>query len=132
MTEQRIQPPWKHAGMKRMIRAKLGPGGTLDRDKFSRALLAYRNTPTEIPADRQPRCTYDFIHVHAGKYQPRTEWLLTQDDPKRALRRRHLIKGEELTQKTHTLTPLTVGTVISIQNQRGSHAKRWDKSSRGA
>ena len=31
--------------MKRMIRAKLGPGGTLDRDKFSRVLLAYRNTP---------------------------------------------------------------------------------------
>ena len=34
-----------------------------------------------------------------------------------------------MTLKTHhALTPLTVGTEVSIQNQRGSHCKRWDNS----
>ena len=67
----------------------------------------------------------DFILVPIGKYQPRQEWLLTQDEGERALRRRHLVKGEELTLKTQVLTPLTV---VSIQNQRGPHSMCWDNS----
>ena len=69
---------------------------------------------------------YIIYQVHL--YQPRREWLLTKDDRERAHRRRPLIKGEELTQKTHTLTPLTAGIVVSIQNQRGCHGKCWDNS----
>ena len=29
---------------------------------------------------------------------------------------------------THTLTPLALGTVVSIQNQRGPHKEKWDHS----
>ena len=104
--------------MKRMIRDNLGPGGTLDNDRFSRALLAYRNTP-DRDTNRSPakvlfgRQIRDFIPSPIGKYQPRQEWLL---------------KGEELTLKTKVLPPLAVGTVVSIHNQRGSHSMRWDNS----
>ena len=99
---------------------------------FSRALLAYRNTPDQDTGRSPAQVLFrqqmrDFIPVHA-EYQPRQEWFFTQDDGERTLRRRHLIKGEELTQKTHALTPLTVGTVVSIQNQRGFHGKRWNNS----
>ena len=44
------------------------------------------------------------------------------------VRRGHLLQGDELTVKTHALTPLSVQTVVSIHNQRGSHAKRWDNT----
>ena len=80
---------------KRMIQATLGPGGTLDNNKFSRAMLAYRNTPDQDTNRSQAQVLFgrhvrDFIPVHASKYQQRQDWLLTQDDRKRALRRRHL------------------------------------------
>ena len=100
-----------------MVRDKKGLGGTLDNDMFSRALLAYSNTPdrdtNRLPAQvhfgRQVR---DFIPIYNGKYQPRRDWLMIQDEPERALRRRHLLKGEELTFGTQVLTPLAFGTVV--------------------
>ena len=42
--------------------------------------------------------------------------------------RRNLLKGEELTLGTQVLTPLVLGTIVSIQNQRGPHSKLWDNS----
>ena len=76
-----------------MVRDNLGPGDILDNDKFSRALLANRNTPDRDTNKAQVlfrRQEKDFIPIHVGKYQPRPykEWLLTQDKRERALRKR--------------------------------------------
>ena len=38
--------------MKRLIRNNLGPGGSLDTDRFSQAIMEYRNTP-----DRDMGCS---------------------------------------------------------------------------
>ena len=119
--------------MKRMLRDNIGAGGTLDRTSFSQALLTYRNTPdrdtgrspAQVVFGRQLR---DFIPVVRGNYVPRKEWLLTQSDREVALARRHEVKQEELSRATKTLVPLEVGTVVRLQNQRGPHKQRWDRS----
>ena len=70
----------------------------------------------------------DFIPVVRGNYVPRKEWLLTQSDREVALARRHEVKQDELSRATKTLVPLEVGTVVRLQNQRGPHKQRWDRS----
>ena len=58
----------------------------------------------------------------------RKEWVLTQDAREKALAKRHLVRGKELTEKTRVLSPLVVGQVVQVQNQRGQHANKWDLS----
>ena len=38
------------------------------------------------------------------------------------------MKGEELSRGVKVQTPLALGTVVRIQNQRGPHKLKWDKS----
>ena len=66
--------------------------------------------------------------VAKGGYKPHREWLLLQEEHEKALSRRHLALGEEWSHAMHALVPLTVGTVVSVQNQMGSNKTKWDKS----
>jgi hypothetical protein len=121
--------------MKRLIKDNLGPGGTLCNDKFAKALMEYRNTP-----DRDSGCSpeqvvfgrpiRDAIPMVGGSYSPRPEWILTAEAREKALAKRHLLKGTELQEHTKVLDPLVVGDVVMVQNQRGVHARKWDKSGR--
>lgn len=117
--------------MKRLIRDNLGPGGSLDNTAFSRALLTYRNT-TDPDTGRSlaqvifGRSIRDFIPVGYGNYKPRKEWLLTQQEREKALAKRHLATKEALTKGTKTQIPLTPGTMVTIQNQRGPRQNKWD------
>ena len=63
-----------------------------------------------------------------GKYEPRSEWLLSQDQREKALARRHRDKDAELAKGTRDHLPLEPGTVVLVQNQVGRSANRWDKS----
>ena len=70
--------------MKRLIRNNLGPGGSLDTDRFSQAIMEYRNTP-----DRDTGCSpaqvvfsrtiRDFIPMVSGSNAPSSEWILTKE-----------------------------------------------------
>ena len=119
--------------LKRMIRENLTRQGTLDSDKFAAAMMTYRNTPcrdtklspAQIIFGHQLR---DFIPVKPGQFKPRQEWILTCEAREKALSRRHLVKQEVLTEHTKTLPPLKVGDVVSIQNQKGNHPLKWDRS----
>ena len=85
--------------MKRLIQDNLGPGGTLDNDRFSRALFNYRNmldrdtgwSPTHVVFSQVLK---DFMPVRKGGYKPRQEWLLLQEEREKALVKRHLASGE--------------------------------------
>ena len=70
--------------MKQLIRNNLGPGGSLDNDQFSQAIMEYRNT-----LDRHTGCSpaqvvfgqviRDFIPMVEGLYAPHPEWILTRE-----------------------------------------------------
>ncbi len=76
--------------LKRMLRDNMGTGGSVDSIRFARALLEYRNTP-DRDTGRSPaqvifgRQVRDFVPVQPGKYCPRKEWLLTQEQRETAL-----------------------------------------------
>ena len=106
---------------KRMLRENITPGGSLDTNKFLRALLTHRNTP-DRDTGRSPaqvifgRPIKDFFPVHPNQFQPRAEWLLTAEQRETALAQRHARQGQLLTEHTKVLTPLKVGDTVLVQN----------------
>ena len=91
---------------KRILRENTDASGSLDNDKFARALMNYRNTPckdlnlspAQIIFGRKLR---DHLPILPGNFRPQHEWILSQS--------------------------LEVGDIVSVQNQAGPRAKRWDK-----
>ena len=65
----------------RLVMDILGPTGSVDIDKFARALLVHRNTP-KSDTDSLPaqiifgRGLRDHLPTIVGRYQPRLEWRL--------------------------------------------------------
>ena len=118
---------------KRLIRDNVDKSGSLDNDKFGRALLNYRNTPcrdlklspAQIVYGRKIR---DHLPIKPGQYKPKQEWLLTQEKREQVLSRRYEVMGERLKFGTKVLSKLTVGNLVSVQNQVGPRAKKWDKT----
>jgi hypothetical protein len=121
--------------VKRMMRENTGPTGTLNTDSFSKALMLHRNTPdrdsgqspAEVIFGRQIKDSIPVLHT---KYEPQYEWQLTSKQRELAFAKRHLLKKIELSEHTKRLPPLTIGNVVSIQNQSGpsQSCKKWDRS----
>ena len=113
-----------------MIRENTGAGGTLDTDKFLWALLMLRNTPdresglspAEVIFGRKLR---DCLPISPGKLELRREWKETLLNREKAMARRHLRRGQELSEHTRKLASLVVGQPVSIQNQTGNQPKKW-------
>ena len=118
---------------KRILRDNLSTKGSLDTDKFARALMQYRNTPqqdtrlspAQIIFNRQMR---DFVPVLPYKYRPSQEWCLLQEDRERAMARRLETDGSRLAQYTKDPNVLPVGTPVAVQNQTGRNPTKWDKT----
>ena len=83
--------------------------GSLDNDRFTRALMNYRNTPVkdvnlspaQIIFGRKLR---DHLPVLPGNYRPKKEWILSQHEREIALARRYEAQGERLTRGTRILS----------------------------
>ena len=96
-------------------------------------MLQYRNSPDRDTGLSPSMCVFgrairDFIPVHPGKYLPHPTWRETLVAREEALRNRHMKISERLTEHTRVLPPLAVGDSVRIQNQRGQHQTKWDKT----
>lgn len=118
---------------KRMIRENTDKSGNLDNDKFARALLNYRNTPLKdiglSPAQIIfARNIKDHMPIYPGNYKPRQEWILTQERREELLAKRYELMGDRLRLGTKALGKLNLGNIVSLQNQAGPRAKKWDRT----
>ena len=118
---------------KQLIRDNTDKSGSLDNDKFARAILNYRNTPlrdinrspAQIVTGRQLR---DHMPSNPASFRPSKEWLVTKEQRELALAKRYARQEEVWSEHTKTLAELPVGAVVSVQNQAGNKPKRWDRT----
>ena len=123
---------------KRLLHANTGPSGSLNTDKFLRAILQLRNSPdpdcnlspAQIIFGRPLRDAFAFVNRLERYSNPhiRPIWRDAWRAKEEALRERFHRTSEALTAHSHPLPPLVPGDKCYIQNQHGNHPKRWDKS----
>ena len=123
---------------KRLLVSNTGPTGSLDNDRFLRAMLQLRNTPdpdcnispAQIIFGRPLRDTFSFVNKLEKYSNPhvrpiwRQAWAAKED----ALRVRIACHTESLTEHTRPLRPLAAGAKVFIQNQQGASLNKWDRS----
>ena len=107
---------------KRLIRDNIHADGSLDNDRFARAILTHRNNPCPTSGLSPAQIVYgrvlrDFIQLQPGKFSPRPEWRLAAEQRAAAFAKRHLLKHEQLQQGTKQLPPLILGDHVSRGRQ---------------
>ena len=110
--------------MKRLLKSNTGPDGSLDNDKFLRAIL--RNTPdldcnlspAEILFGKPLRDAFSFVNRLEKYSNPniRPTWREAWRDKEIALRHRFHRSSESLQEHSRPLPPLVVGDKCYIQN----------------
>ena len=124
--------------VKRLLRSNTGPTGSLDHDRFMRAMLQLRNTPdpdcnlspAEIIFGRPLRGTLSFVNRLEKFSNPhiRPLWRQAWKAKEQALRTRITRTTESLKAHSRPLRPLAIGEKVFIQNQQGTHPNKWDRS----
>ena len=123
---------------KRLLKSCIGPGGSLNNDKFLRGMLQLRNTPdpecklspAQVLFGRTLRDAFSFVNrcpkFENQAIQPiwREAWTAKED----ALRTRFAGTVEKLNLHARQLPQLQIGERVFIQNQTGTHPNKWDRS----
>ena len=123
---------------KRLLMNNIGPSGSLNSDRFLRAILQLCNTPdpdcnispAEIIFCRPLRDAFSFVSRMEKYKNPeiRPMWRDTWKAKEEALRTRFTRTMERLNSHARTLPPLRIGEQVFVQNQAGNHPTKWDKS----
>ena len=124
--------------VKRLLRLNTCPNGSLNNDKFLRAMLQLRNTPdpdcklspAQVMFGRPLRDAFSFVNQLEKFSNPyiRPTWREAWQEKEAALRQRYHRTSEALKKHSRSMPPLSVGDRCYVQNQAGNFLKRWDRS----
>lgn len=123
---------------KRLLRSNTGPSGSLDTDRFLRALMQLRNTPdpdcnispAQIIFGRPIRDAFAFSNrlIKFSNQHIRPLWREAWSQKESAMRERFHHSAESLSKSSRSIPALRIGDRCYIQNQAGNYPKRWDRS----
>ena len=121
-----------------LLMSNTGPTGSLDHDRFLRAMLQLRNTPdldcnispAQIIFGRPLRDTLSFVNQLEKFSNPhvRPLWRQAWDAKEQALRSRITRTTETLKEHSRPLPPLALGQKVFLRNQHGTSPTKWDRS----
>ena len=124
---------------KRLLRDNVKSDGSLDTDKFVRAMLTKRNTPDNYsklsPAeivlgkklsDSLPTLPKDKMFVNNEYINPL--WRKIWRQREEAMQDGFVRNLEKIQKSTRSLKPLAIGQYVVLQNQNGPHPLRWDRT----
>ena len=121
---------------KKILRDNVGPNGSINNDKFSRAILQYRNTPIQgfgiSPAQILfCRDLRDFIPSHPKHFKLNDKWIHLAGQRETALSERNMKIAKAYNEHAHELNPLLVGTAVFVQNKHDKRfLNKWNLSGR--
>ncbi|XP_022784754.1 uncharacterized protein LOC111325247 [Stylophora pistillata] len=121
---------------KRLLMSNTGPTGSLDHDRFLRAILHLRNTPdcnlspAQIIFGRPLRDSLSFVNRLEKFSNPhiRPLWRQAWEAKEETLRTRITHTTESLKAHSRPLRPLSLGERVFLQNQQGPNPTKWDWS----
>ena len=119
--------------MKRLLRDNTTSSGSLSCDRFSRAILEYRNTPCRDTGVSPSNILFgrnlkDHLPATLENLKVRKEWRFDREMREQALAVKFAEVEKDLCKGARDLPDLKVGDMVQIQNQRGINPKRWCKS----
>ena len=123
---------------KRLLKSCMDPHGSLNNDRFLRGMLQLRNTPdpeskmspAQVLFGKPLRDAFSFVNRcqkfenHAIRSIWHDAWASKED----ALRTRFANSMEKLNAHARQLPKLEIGERVFIQNQKGTHPNKWDRS----
>ena len=120
---------------KKIILGNSEPNGDINNELVARALLQHRNTPLQ-GIDLSPaqilygRQLKDCLPSQQDTLCVRDDWRIAADEREKALRNRHVKAIESYDEHAKELPELEEGDYVAVQNGKGSHPKRWDRTGR--
>ena len=119
--------------MKRLLRDNTASSGSLSCDRFSRAILEYRNTPCRDLGVSPSNILFgrnlkDHLPATTESLKVRKEWRFDREMREQALAVKFAEIEKSLGGGARDLPDLKIGDMVQIQNQKGNDPKRWSKS----
>ena len=119
--------------MKRLLRDNTASSGSLNCDRFSRAILEYRNTPCRDLGVSPSNILFgrnlkDHLPATTESLKVRKEWRFDREMREQALAVKFAEIEKSLGGGARDLPDLKIGDMVQIQNQKGNDPKRWSKS----
>ena len=123
---------------KRLLMSNVGPTGSLDQDRFLRAMLQLRNTPDQDCNLSPAQIVFGRPLAGPLRFANRLEkfanphirplWQDAWAAKEEALRTRMSRTTESLSAHCKPLRPLALGEKVFLQNQQGPSPNKWDRS----